>query len=272
MDPSYPHYKLHEDPLSMVLCQVQFSRVRKMAEFLPEIQDRLRRQGFSEDASTNLQKVRLEPGKPPEIITAKHDEFRTKDGTWGISIGEDVLAVMTTQYNRFSGFAEKLNLALKTVDDVAEISCGSITRIGLRYIDVVAPRPGETFRDYLRTGLHGPDSRIFKTNPPLVGLEYISQTDIGVMVIRVTQNELNMVVPPGLVITPMPYKQAFEIGRRITLIDTDHYMEGQWDFSAKALIDTVDALHKGINTVWFEQIITDHALKVWGAEHAVDGE
>ena len=47
---NYTHYKLHQDPLSLVLCQVKFSKVRKIPELIPQIYDLLRKEGFPEDA------------------------------------------------------------------------------------------------------------------------------------------------------------------------------------------------------------------------------
>lgn len=257
--------KLHKDPLSLVLCQIRFSRVRKMAEYIPAIQDRLRRNGFPSDVSGLLQQVLL-TAAGPQTIQTKQDEFRSADNTWSIAVGEDTLVLITSNYDRFAEFAEKLRLAIETVDTTAELRHGQITRIGLRYIDVIQPQPGETHRNYLQTNLHGPQSAVF-TKGQLMHLESAGQTDLGTMILRITQNNQGRFVPPNIVLKPLRHKQVPQPGQLITLIDSDHFVEGEWPFSLKAIIETVDHLHRGINTAFFRDIITPHATTVWKAEN-----
>lgn len=82
MNYSYNHYKLHNDPLSFVLCQIKFSKVRRMPDFIPHIHDLLRKEGFPEDVSATVQQVVITPGNQPQITTRKQDEFRSKDNQW----------------------------------------------------------------------------------------------------------------------------------------------------------------------------------------------
>jgi uncharacterized protein (TIGR04255 family) len=270
MTHTHSQFKLHEDPLALVLCQVRFSRIRKMPEFLPEIQDRLRNVGFPEDASAPLQRIHLEPGKPPALSSVRHEEFRSKDEAWGVVIAEDMLVLATTHYDRYIGFAERLKAAVTIVDEVAGLQQGSITRVGLRYIDAIIPGPGESWRHYLQPSLHGPASPVFEGGEPLLGMEFHGRTEAGRLAIRITQNNQGQLVPPGTLVKPMAFRQKDLGSQLLTLIDSDHYVEGQWDFSMSELLDTVDALHKGINTVFFNNIVSEHALTAWGAEHVAD--
>ena len=270
MTQTYPRYKLHEDPLALVLCQIQFSRIRKMPVFLPEIQDRLRNTGFPEDASEPIQRIQLEPGKPPVLTQVRHEEFRSKDETWGVVVAEDMLVLATTRYDRYRGFAARLQAVLTIVDEVAGLQKGSITRVGLRYIDVIAPKPGESWRDYLRSSLHGPASPVFEGGEPLLGLAFYGRTRIGRLTIRITQNDQGQQVPPGTLVKPMPFRQDHPERHLLTLIDSDHYVEGQWDFNPAELLETVNELHRGSNTVFFESIVSGHALEAWRAEHVAD--
>lgn len=261
--------KIHNDPLSLVLCQIRFDRVRKMAEFIPAIQDHLRRNGFPSDVSGILQQVLL-TAAGPQTIQTKQEEFRSADNTWSIVVGEDTLVLITSNYNRFAGFADKLRLAIETVDATAELRHGQITRIGLRYIDVIQPRPGETHRNYLQNNLHGPQSAVF-TQGPLVHLEAAGRTDLGTMILRITQNDQGILVPPDIALKPLRHKQVAQQGQLLTLVDSDHFVEGAWAFDLKAIIETVDNLHRGINTAFFNDIITPHAKTVWKAEdHAAN--
>lgn len=266
MNYSYNHYKLHNDPLSFVLCQIKFSKVRRMPDFIPHIHDLLRKEGFPEDVSATVQQVVITPGNQPQITTRKQDEFRSKDNQWALTISEDMLVLVTTSYDRFDGFANRLKKCLEIVDQVAEIHHGMINRIGLRYVDVINPRPGETFRNYLQTTLHGPKSSVYTDPSQWMHLESVGRTEIGTMIIRITQNDQGIVLPPDIMHKPMSYKMKIEPGNVITLVDTDHFVEGSWDYDLESIMNTTNDLHEAINAAWFTDLVTQEALEIWEAE------
>lgn len=156
------------------------------------------------------------------------------------------------------------------MDEVAGLQSGSITRVGLRYIDVIVPKPDESWRNYLQPSLQGLASPIFVGGEPLLGMEFHGQTTNGRLTIRITQNDQGQLVPPGTLVKPMNFRLKNLGSQLLTLIDSDHYVEGQWDFSMEELLETVDALHMGINTVFFKNVVSEHALTAWGAEHVAD--
>jgi uncharacterized protein (TIGR04255 family) len=268
----YPHVKLTHDPLSLVLCQVSFSAIRKMPTFIPEIQDRLRRKGFPNDASgtgQNLVLTQSPEGVKTEALPMRRDEFRSKDERWAVVIAADGLALLTTAYDRYSGFHEHLLLALQEVDAVAELRLGQINRLGIRYIDVIEPAPGETHRDYLQATLHGLQSDVFIGDGPVIQSQTFGRTLLGTLAVRVWQNNTAQVIPPDILLgKPMPMNFSVPAGKLITLIDTDHAIQGAWDYDLPKVLATMDALHEGINRAWFRDIITPHALTTWGADHA----
>jgi uncharacterized protein (TIGR04255 family) len=272
MDDTYPRYKLTEDPLALVLCQVQFSRIQKMPDYIPEIQERLRKDGFPEGAGGQVYRLHWEMGKQPEVSPARHDEFRSKDGCWAAVVAEDSLAVFTTHYDRFEGFAERFRTVLGIAHGVVDFSSGSVLRVGLRYIDVIAPKDGETWRDYLQDGLHGPHAPMFDEPTPSLAQEFTGHTSIGKTTVRISQNSLGQQLPDGTLVKPMPHRRSYDKGQLLTLVDTDTYDESQRDFDLQAVVATVDALHKQSNRVFFNHLITQHALKAWGAQHADDAE
>lgn len=267
MNHTYNHYKLNKDPLSLVLCQIRFSKVRRMPEFIPQIHDLLRKEGFPEDVSATVQQVVITPSNKPEITEHKQDEFRSKDNQWSITISEDMLVLVTTAYDCFEGFTARLRRCLEIIDQVAEIQHGMIHRIGLRYVDVIDPISEKTFRDYLQPSLHGPQSSVFTTLNQWLHLESEGITEIGTMVVRITQNDQGKVLPPNIIHKPMNHKMEIESGSLITLVDTDHFVEGSWDYDLESIMNTTNELHEAINAVWFNDLVTKEALNIWGAEH-----
>lgn len=272
----YPRYKLHNDPLSAVLCQIRFSRVRKMAEYIPAIQDRLRRSGYPEDASGVVQQISVvaDPSHAmqPQVFTQKRDEFRSVDNTWSITIGEDMIALVTTAYDRFAGFLERLRAIISVVDEIAEIHHGRIHRIGLRYVDLIDPPEGQSYMQFLQESLHGPKSTVLTGQQQAMNLESIGTTKVGRFILRITQNDQGILVPPDLIFKPMHHKQTPAPGKLITLVDSDHFVENPegWPFDLDSLLKTADVLHAGINKAWFTDFITEHALKHWEAERVSD--
>ena len=264
---NYTHYKLHKDPLSLVLCQIRFSKVRRMPEFIPQIHDLLRKEGFPEDFSATVQQVVITPGNKPEITERKQDEFRSKDNQWSLTIGEDMLVLVTTAYDRFEEFANRLKRSLEVIDQIAGIHHGMINRIGLRYVDVIDPPEGKTFKDFLQDSLHGPKSSVFTESNQWLHLESVGRTKLGTMIVRITQNDKGAVLPPDIVMhKPMEQKMQIDAGKVITLVDSDHFVEGAWDYDLDSIMSTTHELHQAINAAWFNDLVTEDALEIWGAK------
>jgi len=272
MSYDYPRLKLTQDPLSLVLCQVKFSAIRKMPDLIPEIQDRLRRKGFPIDASGRGQTLVVTQGPEGMQTNAQpvnHDEFRSKDEHWSINVSNDALCLVTTAYDRYKDFSERLQLCLEEVDSVAELSLCQVHRIGVRYIDVIMPGKDESFRNYLQAPLHGLQTDVYLDGNQVVQSQTIGKTKMGTLSVRVWQNNQGEVIPPDLLQgKPMKMSINAEHGKLITLVDTDHFVQGTWDFDKSTVLDTADVLHKGANRAWFNNIITSHARDKWGATDA----
>ena len=272
MSYEYPNLKLSKDPLSLVLCQVRFSAIRKMPDHIPDIQDRLRRKGFPIDASGSGQTLVVTQGPEgmqTDVKPIRRDEFRSKDGHWSVSIGIDALSLVTTAYDRYKGFSEKLELCLQEVNAVAELNLCQVLRIGIRYIDVIEPSENETFRDYLKEPLHGLRSDVYLGGKQVIQSQTIGSTKMGTMSVRIWQNNHGQLIPPDILQgKPMPTLASAEPGKLITLVDTDHFVEGTWDFDIPKVLETSNALHQGANRAWFNDVITPHALNKWGATNA----
>jgi uncharacterized protein (TIGR04255 family) len=234
---------------------------------MAEISDRLRTQGFPEDVSVTMQRVVFTPTGPQAQHT-KIDEFRSKDHRWSLVIGEDACALLTSGYTTFAEFAEKLRKCLEIIDAVAGLQHGQIHRIGIRYVDVIEPGPAESFRDYLQPSLHGPKSSVMQDSIQQLHLESVGKTALGTMIIRMTQNDQGLVIPPDITMnSPLAYKMSPQIGAMITLLDSDHFSEALFDYDLERILNSADALHQAINAAWFNDIITPHALKKWEAQH-----
>ena len=257
---------LTKAPLSFVLCQVKFSPVPKMDEaMLGEIFARLRKAGFPDDLSGEIKQVIiLHPGMLPQESTVKLQEYRSADGAWALNVSRDQVAIFTTKYTHFGELWTKLEDALRIVSEVAELGVGTTKRVGLRMIDVINPKDGESWKNYLKPHFAGLDSSKLDGDKQRIYLEFVSPSENGTFVLKILQNSQDMHIPPDIMmLQPMPKAHQDTAGRDITLLDSDHFWEGSVPFGIDTIKDRLAKLHEDMNAIWFDDIISETALKTW---------
>ena len=101
----------------LVLCQVRFSPVRRMGRYIPAIQEAFRRAGFPIERAGKVQQVTFGPGDgvPVQVVEQQRWEYRNRDETRSIMVTQDSVTLQSTAYKRFEEFAERLDLAVRTV-------------------------------------------------------------------------------------------------------------------------------------------------------------
>lgn len=259
---------LAQQPLVLVLCQVRFSPVRKMADFIPTIQEEFRRHAFPIERSGKIQQLMIAPAGV-HVAEQERWEYRTKDERWTATVLQDCIVLQTTAYSRFEEFAERLDLAVRTVlTKTEQDKLGVIERIGLRYIDLIVPRKGESHRLYLRPGLHGIDDSVFQQGSHRLHVESAGRTSVGgvegTMVVRIIQNDQGFDLPPDLVGGAPEHTSRAAKGRLVTLIDTDHFIEGKFEPDPDWVVARTYEMHDDLIETFHEQVVTEHAIKVWG--------
>ena len=191
-----------------------------------------------------------------------------QDERWSILVMPDSVVLQTTAYERFEGFAEQLRHAVDTVFAKTEHDrLGVVHRVGLRYIDAVRPRKGEDFRFYLRDGFRGIADNVFQTGTQRLHVESAGKSRVGevpgTMVVRVVQNDQGLLLPPDLVGGAPKQGSTAETGELITLIDMDHYVEGNFDPDAHWIVETAYKMHDQIVETFHEHVVTAEAIAVW---------
>jgi uncharacterized protein (TIGR04255 family) len=268
MSPAAERKKLRNQPVKLVLCQVRWSPIQTIATYIPAIQEVFRRHGFPIERSGETPQVFLSP-KGVEVKTQPRWEYKSKDERWSILVMPDSVVLQTTDYDRFEGYAEKLRLAVDTVFQATEHDkFGVLERIGLRYIDHIRPQAGEDYRAYVKAGLHGiQDDGVFLPDTKRLHCETVGATKVGsergTLIIRLTQNNEGMELPPDLLGAAPPWSPSVKPGEWLTIIDTDHFLEGKFECDAGWIVRQADLLHDQINEAFFNHVITEHALEVW---------
>lgn len=260
---------LSKQPLALVLAQVRFSRVRQMDHYIPQIQEEFRRSDFPIERSGKVSQVTLGmQGVPVQVAEQHRWEYRTKDERWSVLILEDSVVLQTTNYGRFEDFAERLRHALSTLLAKTEHDrFGVVERVGLRYVDVIRPQPGEDFRPYLRPGLHGLSDAVFQPGTHRTHIVSTGQTTVGdiegALVVRVAQNDLGMSLPPDLLEAAPRHEPRAVPGDLLTLVDMDHYIAGSFDPNTNWIIEKTYIMHDHIIETFHEQVVSEHAIETW---------
>ena len=261
---------LSAQPLVLVLCQVRFSPVRQMEQYIPAIQEVFRRRGFPIERAGKVHQVTFGPGDstPVQLTEQQRWDYRNKDETWSILLTQDTVILQTTAYTRFEEFAGRLQMAVHTVLAESEHDeLGVVHRVGLRYIDVVRPSGGKDFRFYLRPGLHGVPDEVFQPGRHLLHTESRGRTVIGgnpgTMVVRIVQNDQGSSLPPDLVDAAPRFSPRAEAGELVTLIDMDHFVEGNFDADPDWVVARAYEMHDHTIETFHNHVVTEDAIEEW---------
>lgn len=258
---------LSKNPLVLVLAQVRFSPVRTMDTYIPGIQEAFRRHGFPIERAGKIQQLTITP-TGIQAVEQERWEFRNKDERWSVTVLQDSVVLQTTSYGKFEDFAEKLEAAVKTVfDQTEQDKLGIIQRVGLRYIDIIQPRDGESYRDYLREGFHGAADAPFQKGSHRLYVESVGLTDVGdtpgTLILRVAQNDQGFDLPPDLVGGAPKRQPRAKAGELVTLVDMDHSIEGNFDPAAKWVKQRAYKLHDHLVDAFHDHVVSKRAIEVW---------
>jgi len=258
-------FRLSKNPIALVLCQIRFSGIMAMeATYLPEIQARLRSIGFKVNASGQIAQFLMTP-QGPQTQTAKHYEFQNLERTESVVICQEFVTYQATKYVCFKDFLGRL---LEVVEQVRAVTNGlTVERLGLRYIDAIVPKAGETWQLYVQPGLGGIASRAFKAPSEEQVHQILAETAVGgTMVIRVLSNTKGVPLPPDIATTKLALNITGTVipGLGAATIDVDHfYNMPPTEYDSVAIGKQLWDLKQVILDVWKNQIVTKEAMEIW---------
>ncbi len=269
-----PALKLRNSPLVIVLVQVRISPVMKMGEYIPDIQENLRRAGLPRFLTGEDVQVQVAQGQPASVHRAPRWEFQNRDLTQSVVVGQDFVSVQTTAYDVYETFAELFKVPFQIVGDIVEPSL--VQRIGLRYVDLIRPEPGHGVLEFLKPSLRGLDADEIGAEQILSRFEMLATTSVGKMRIRCLQSNDGSCLPPdlkGSAHLNLSKTMAKDVQPReiVTFLDFDHYSVISRDYEVSSLVESIGHLHANLGQA-FQSAVTDHALyEVWGAERNSQG-
>lgn len=251
--------KLEKSPLVYVVAQVRIGAVLKMVDYIPEIQERMRKANYSLYRPSEVRELELGPSGTKTQITGQW-AFDRIDRTTGFLVQAGSVAFHTTAYDTYKIFFANLQQGLQIVQDVVGIAASE--RLGLRYVDAFQASAGHELVDYLKDGLRGIGLDHIGARRPRSFTNLITDTDVGgKLVVRIGLNTEGA-LPPNLVPQDLASVKTFDARMPIGILDYDHFIEKPEEFSVERAIEQFNGLH-GILSDVFRETVSDFALEDW---------
>ncbi|RVU31743.1 TIGR04255 family protein [Neptunomonas marina] len=253
--------KLENQPLKFALAEFRFSPVMQISEYIPRLQEALRKEYPIPDKKGE-QVVQVQPGG---ISVSQIDRwaFISADKRSAIDINQERLIYVTADYPRFEGFAHACETALNSLIDIVEPSL--ILRIGLRFSDLVIVGEGETISELVDSQFSTPSCIESLGQIQQQRSEFFLSTDLGGLAIRTLYGHHNLSSLPDVQGLPVLIDRDDSVSERI-ILDFDHYWEPSDEpvsFEADTIIDYLTKLHD-ISRDAFWRTTTDYARnKKW---------
>jgi uncharacterized protein (TIGR04255 family) len=256
--------KMSLAPVFYTLAQVQFNPITQMADYVSSLQERLRRSGFPDFRAENQLEltVRRLDESQPDVQPQQHMRwsFTNAQRTEGYLLLSNSLVFHTTEYDTFEDFSKKTISGLKLVHEIVELNY--VERIGLRYLDAIAPTGDDTLQQYLNPSLLG----LSATLEGSLGhsfTETVTNVEGGTLVTRAVITDGSLSLSPDLFPLQLELQPRFAaINSRNTVLDTDYFVAKRSSFDLKKIEAQLLAAHDIITNA-FKVSITDYARKRW---------
>ncbi len=179
-----------------------------------------------------------------------------------VGLATDFIVLECSRYTVFDDFVTRFGELLEIVGKHTELPLSE--RIGLRYVDLVRTRQGESLSDYLKPGLLALPPEELGAAELLYRFEMLAITPIGQFVLRLLQTDDGTFLPLGIERSDLEFDVAVAAGEVISILDIDHFSNAQRDFDPQALVAELWRLHDYTDRA-FRSAVTETALARWGA-------
>ena len=255
--------RLTNAPVVYVLAQIRFSAITKLGEkYIPNIQERLRRDypRFQHVQTQEVTVPMAASGQLVQVVTNPRWDFSDRANRSGFVVLENAVTYHTTDYTTFDECLEKLHAGLAQIQEELHIALTS--RVGIRYIDLIAPDEGEQLDQYVTGSLLGFPLGKISPNPGRQQTVATTKTTEGVLTLRFCQDQSNVILPPDLADHTLAPCRAHPPDRPKAILDTDHYSLVDTEFTVDDVASRLVRLHD-VSSEAFKTIVTDYAWNKW---------
>lgn len=257
---------LKNPPVYFTVAQVRFNTLLKLADYLPSIQEDLRKAGypaFSTHSSIALQ-INMQDGQAvPQPVAHERFLFANADQTHCFVLGSEALTFQSTNYGTYELFSEAFLSGLAVVHGI--VSLDFTERVGLRYLDHVFPKAGDSLDQYLKPEVQGLSARLGgqAVHSYAEALNFVGDVRLRA---RVVIQDGALAFPPDLLPQGMVVQERFVQAQGVhAILDTDGFVEGRNLFSLDVVGKQMNSIHDVIGTA-FRATVTPHALTIWSEQ------
>ncbi len=255
---------LKTPPVYLTLAQVRFNPILKLTDFLPSIQESFRQAGypdFDRQQTISIQ-ITLQDGQAPTPTPVQVEKYMlgNAEKTHTFFLDSQSLTIQTTNYPQSETFLECFLKGLTIVDEAVKLAYTE--RIGLRYLDRVMPKNGETIDQYLVEPVRGLKSRLGGQSLHSF-TEALNQIGDIKLLSRVAIQTGAIAFPPDIQHGNLKIPERFiaYIGES-AILDNDGFVESRENFSITTVGQHLTAIQK-VTSAAFKTTVTPYALSVW---------
>jgi uncharacterized protein (TIGR04255 family) len=255
--------KMNNAPVYFALAQIRFNQLAALDTYIPAVQDSLRKAGFPDFQPIQLTHFLIGGAMPKPVMTTRY-LFMNSHKTSGFVLDQSWLMYQTTNYDTFDPFVVTLLEGLGVLHGAAKLDYTD--RAGIRFLDAVVPRSGESVFDYLQPYVLGLSNLL--PDRALVHSMSETKTTLGKTTLvgrAVIQNQKggNAAFPEDLLPVQLGLADKFsDIRGLYAILDTDSWTDDRQDFDLNDLENTLKSLHTSMRRS-FDLMVTPHALQVW---------
>lgn len=258
-------------PLAFALTQICFAPILNMEEYVTKIQSELRKSYplFEPDVMQSITIPAAMAGVPVNgaINLQRRWSFVNRERTEAVVLAPDFLVLQATVYECHDIFLEKLKAVAATVCRHADIRY--VSRLGVRYVDLLRTINGVTPRNLLRDSLRMDALNGMFADQSFAFSAVEGKTKCGRIRINIFDGCDGPFLPQDLQPTiRLNFKETPEPRERFVVFDTDHIAEfdAAVDFDVDDICSRFKQLHDLGISVAFKAATTDEARKLWSTE------
>lgn len=254
--------QLGRPPIVFVLAQVVISGLLKISQFIPDIQEGLRKIGYPRTSKASIFELTMSAEKGPSLSGSDKWIFSTKDNSAAVVINEKFIVFEVGVYKGFIKFSEDFKEVLRIFKEVTELELSE--RLGLRYINLVREASDTTFNDLLQPQLLGLNENSLGLMETTNFYQIRGSSSEGIVTVNLWQTRDGSFLPPDIDPTGVTIDSRVEAGESVRILDIDHVSRKDRDFAPELLVDALQPMHNRVETI-FVASVTTQALDYWGA-------
>jgi uncharacterized protein (TIGR04255 family) len=255
-------------PVYFTIAQVRFNPILSLSTFIPGIQEDFRKHNFADFKKAVAMTFAFGPvvnketeNQMPPAQPLERYVFSDTANTQNFLLEHGALSFQSTRYEVFETFVAELMKGLGLLDQMVG-GLSFVERVGLRYLDAVIPREGETLGQYLIPEALGLYGRL-KGRTKHTFSETMAEGAEGSLISRAIIQEGPVGFPPDLLLNELQITQPFaNFNGTHAILDTDAFIAERMPFNLGEVKKRLGVLHDRINEA-FRALVTPHALDIW---------